>query len=204
MPIVVQFHLHTEQGLPLRNDFSHATVGDLRTTDRRICDYMGAEVFTVVKAGRNPAKHYLWETFTIERVETSPTGFRAVGTGFVLNPPQVLDGAALDALYAACSSPTGWFDVSNVPACAQWPALAKRYFRPSIVDGETRQFCDELCATIPDDPESFVYRAQILETRGDIVGSLADLQTAAELFDQLGLGTSDDETPQESDASPPG
>lgn len=186
MPILALDHDLDVTGLPESGDFAGVSPCGFGTSNRAIQPALGSKVFLIAAFGSDPRRHYLWEVMTVGHVSPAAAGgFRVTGSGYMLNPPQRLQGTDFDEFLRARAQLPELSDLEQLPFSKTLLALASRYRRPGVVDSETRAFCDEICASAPDNPDLFMFRSRVLEARGDVIGSLADLQTAAELFEGL-------------------
>lgn len=195
MPVLAFDHDHDRIGLPESGDFAGTDPCGFSAVTPITPELRGARVLIIVALGSDPRHHYLWEILTVEEVAPAASGgIRVTGPGYMLNPPQRLAGAEFDEFLRERSRLPDLCDIEQLPYSRTLLELASRFRRPGVLDSATRTFCDEICALVPDNPDMFMFRSRVLEARGDVIGSLADLQTAAELFE--GLDEEEGEAPR--------
>jgi hypothetical protein len=127
MSLYIQYHNCDKRGLP------HIVPGEGRhgiDTGRKQVETAQGTVFLIAGVGR-PRCFYLWEAFTIDKVESFPEdgtiSYRAEGPGWQLCPPQRLEGADFEAFKTSCASFVCFRKIDDLPYSVTLKDLADQY-----------------------------------------------------------------------------
>jgi hypothetical protein len=168
----MQYHNYEKMGrLPLPDSEQYDPFVDDRpsifTSQKFVERHVGSNVFLIMGIGKNPRRYYLWDSFVIDSTEPEGENFIAEGPGYILNPPQRLEGADFDEFKEQCARFVTFKDISHLPYMATLRRLADEFHRPNVIDEKTRAFCDEIRELIPDDPDAEYLQAYVNELLGD-------------------------------------
>jgi hypothetical protein len=150
------------------------------TRRREVLAAVGARVYLIVRIG-TPGAYYLWDAFTVERVEKEGDGYRAWGTGWQLVPPQRLQGPEFEQFHRACAYFIGFQQVDRLPYAKALAALAEAA-RGRPLD-EAEAFCSHLVRWRPTSGDPYYFRGFVRATRG------LHAEAADDFRDALRLGT---------------
>lgn len=174
----LQYHNYGKFGLPLGDDastFFGEKVTGIDTSLKFVKDDIGCQVFMIVGIGRKPPTFYLWKTFVIEEIEEQGGNYIASGNGWMLNPPQLLEGDEFDAFRKECANFAAYKRISHIPYTEHLRELSDKYHRYEW-DDETIQFCVSLFDLIPDDPDA----AELVNIVGRYLGYDQDVSEEEE------------------------
>ncbi len=155
MNLLLQYHNYRDRGLPIGDDPEKYFVdwySGIETSYRFAEDEVGSQVFLIVGIRAKPMRYLLWETFKIEEVTYAPKRglYIARGHGWMLNPPQFLEGKDFDQFRKDCANFTAFKRIGDLPYAMSLKKLADEFHRNDW-DGTTLDFCKKLSSIIPDD-----------------------------------------------------
>jgi hypothetical protein len=139
----------------------------------------GSTVFVLTGLGK-PKRYYLWEAFTIEDVQFDGTQYTVSGPGWVLIPPQALEGKDFEAFKGACANFVTFRNIDDLPYHATLRKVAERYRKPEV-DAACEKFCDELIKLLPKNGDAFYYRGTVRQKLGKAAGAKGDFEEALRL-----------------------
>jgi hypothetical protein len=139
----------------------------------------GGTVFVITGLGK-PKRYYLWEAFTIEDVQSDGKQFTVSGPGWVLLPPQALEGKTFEKFKAACANFVSFRAIDDQPYKDTLRALADR-FHLADVNGACETFCTELINALPKNGDACYYRATVRQRLKNPAGAREDFARAIEL-----------------------
>src|SRR5262249_36486608 len=91
----------------------------------------GGTVYVLTGLGK-PKRYYLWEAFTIDDVQFDGTQYTVSGPGWVLLPPQVLEGKDFDKFKASCANFVGFRAIDDLPYKDTLRRLADQFHLPAV------------------------------------------------------------------------
>jgi hypothetical protein len=191
MEFVLQYQNADQQGLYLGEDDAQVFgEGTLTVSSRNplISGSVGAMCFLILGIGK-PRRYYLWNCFRIERItpaDDTPGRLVATGAGWMLNPPQRLEGNDFDALRQACANFMTFRNISDHPYTRPLMDLANQFRRP-ITDSQTLDFCNDLVQFAPGYPDVYKLRGICMMDLGDDAQAIEDFQFAKQDFETLGI-----------------
>jgi hypothetical protein len=139
----------------------------------------GGTVYVITGLGK-PKRYYLWEAFTIEDVKNDGTQYTVAGPGWVLLPPQVLEGKDFETFKAACANFVTFRDIDDQPYKTTLKKIAEKY-RKDKLDKACESFCDDLIKMLPKNGDAFFYRGTVRQRLGKTADAIADFTKAIEL-----------------------
>jgi tetratricopeptide (TPR) repeat protein len=139
----------------------------------------GSTVFVIAGLGK-PKRYYLWEAFTVEEVTHDGEQYTATGPGWILYPPQRLEGKAFDNFKAACAHFIGFRAVDELPYGKTLRNLADKFHLPDV-NAACEAFCDELIKLEPKNGDSYYYRAGVRQKLGKADAAREDYKKAIEV-----------------------
>src|SRR5262249_42289360 len=92
----------------------------------------GSTVYVITGLGNKPRRYYLWEAFTLEDVHFDGTQYTVSGPGWVLMPPQFLEGKDFDKFKAACANFVSFRQIDDQPYRDTLAALAKKFKQAKV------------------------------------------------------------------------
>jgi hypothetical protein len=110
-------------------------------------DAKGGTVFVIAGLGK-PKRYYLWEAFTVEDVASDGSQYIVSGPGWLLFPPQRLEGKAFEAFKATCANFVGFRAIDGLPYLDTLRKLANQYHLPKV-NAACEDFCTELIELLP-------------------------------------------------------
>lgn len=151
----------------------------LYTRRREVLGAVGARAYLVVRVG-TPGAYYLWDAFTVERVEKQGDGYRAWGPGWQLVPPQRLLGEEFEQFRRACAYFIGFQQVDQHPYAAALARLAEQWRGLPLVD-EAEAFCTSLVRWRPESGDPYYFRGFVRAGRGLLAEAASDFREALRL-----------------------
>ncbi len=142
-------------------------------------DSAGSTVFVICGLGK-PKAYYLWESFAIEEVTFDGEQYTISGPGWVLLPPQKLEGKAFDQFKSACANFVGFRQIDDLPYHKTLGEVAAK-FRKAKPDAACEAFCDELVRQLPKVGDSYYYRATVRQRLGKAEAAKEDFRKAIEV-----------------------
>src|SRR5262245_42789858 len=127
-------------------------------------DSEGSTVFVIAGLGK-PKRYYLWEAFTVEDVTHDGEQYTVTGPGWILYPPQLLQGKAFDDFKAACAHFVSFRAIDELPYGKKLRELADKFHLPDV-NAACETFCDELVKLEPKNGDSYYYRAVVRQKLG--------------------------------------
>jgi hypothetical protein len=180
MNFYIQYHNYEKMaGFPNDPDAFLARRGGIYTRVATVEQSKGGTVFLIVGIGK-PRRYYLWETFTVEDVEEEAGNFQASGPGWMLMPPQRLQGPDFEVFRAACANFVCFRSIDGLPYLADLQQLADRYHLTEV-NQDCEGFCTELIGLLPDDGDGYYYRGFVRHRLGNRDGAREDFRKALEL-----------------------
>lgn len=158
MQYCLQYHNYKERGLPLGRDPAE-WFGDGRrsifTGLKFVQEEVGSQVFLIAGFAGKPHAYYLWSTFVIDDVEFEPESGKYVarGEGWMLNPPQLLEGPDFDIFRGKCANFAAFKDIGDLQYTNTLRLLADEFHRQEW-DEMTLSFCESLFEKLPADEEA--------------------------------------------------
>lgn len=159
-----QYHIHRDRGnLCLDDDpRSWFVTGPQSISSDKLAapkDYMHSTCFMFMVIGGTPKlklHNFLWTSFNVQSVLTQSRG-KVAGKGWMLNPPQILEGTEFDELFG--STVRRMFKPINTESdvARRLDDLSRRYHRPNVFDAESISFGTKLLQLIPEEPEVMKY-----------------------------------------------
>jgi hypothetical protein len=189
MEYVLQYHNADKNGLYLGEDEASVFgdgVWDIGTSRSFVQREVGSDCFMIVGIG-NPRRYYLWNCFTIESVaptEDNPDHFVAVGSGWMLNPPQLLSGSEFQQFQEQCANFASFKNISHLDYTQHLIELAHAFHKPET-DQNSLDFCNELVQFASAYPDVFKLRAFCLMHFEEDEQAIEDLMEAKEMYDEL-------------------
>jgi len=159
-----QYHIHRDRGnLCLDDDPSSWFVtGPQSISSDKLAapkDYMHSTCFMFMVIGGTPTlklHNFLWTSFNVQSVLTQSRG-KVAGKGWMLNPPQFLEGSEFDELFGSTVRRTFKPINTESDVAKQLDDLSRRYHRPNVFDDESIEFGTRLLQLIPEEPEVMKY-----------------------------------------------
>jgi hypothetical protein len=142
---------------------------------------VGARLYLIVRIG-TPGQYFLWDAFTVERVEKSESGYRAWGTGTQMVPPQRLEGDDFEAFRRSCACFIGFQRIDGLPYAATLERLAEDSSGGPLDDG-AEAFCSMLVKWRPSSGDPYYFRGFVRSERG------RHAEAALDFCEALRLGT---------------
>jgi hypothetical protein len=139
----------------------------------------GSAVFVIAGLGK-PKRYFLWEVFTVEDVAHDGEQYTVTGPGWVLYPPQRLEGKAFDDFKAACAHFVGFRAIDELPYRKTLRNLADKFHLPDV-NAACEAFCDELIKLEPKNGDSYYYRAGVRQKLGKADAAREDYKKAIEV-----------------------
>jgi hypothetical protein len=139
----------------------------------------GGTVFVIAGLGK-PKRYYLWEAFTIDDVRQEGEQYTVSGPGWVLLPPQLLEGKDFDKFKAACANFIGFRAIDDLPYRDALRKLADKYHL-SEVNKACEDFCGELIGLLPKNGDAYYYRGTVRLRLGKAGPAKEDFTRALEL-----------------------
>jgi tetratricopeptide (TPR) repeat protein len=139
----------------------------------------GSTIFVITGLGK-PKRYYLWESFTIEDVHFDGEQYTVSGPGWVLLPPQVLQGKDFDKFKAACANFVSFRCIDDLPYRQTLRKIADKFHLPEV-NAECEAFCDGLIQVLPKNGDAFYYRGTIRRRLGKLDAAREDFKKAVQL-----------------------
>jgi hypothetical protein len=173
----LQYFNHEKMGrLPNGAEALFTTRMGVFTKLASVKDAKGSTVFVICGVGK-PKAYYLWEAFTIEDVTHDGEQYTVSGPGWVLMPPQKLEGKAFDQFKASCAHFIGFRSIDDLPYHKTLKQIAEK-FRGAKPGKEAEAFCDELVKLLPKDGDALFYRATLRQRLGKADAAKEDFKQA--------------------------
>jgi len=137
------------------------TLSSISTDKRAVLSAKGDTVFLIAGIGENPKQYYLMYRFVIEEIETiskeiednqeGEMSYSAFGTGWVVNPPQLLNSVDFNAFKKYCGNfGFGFMSASNSEYLETLVRLSEKYRTQTVKFSEyVEQFYINVLATNP-------------------------------------------------------
>ncbi len=122
-------------------------------------DARGGTIYVITGLGK-PKRYYLWEAFTIEDISHDGEQYTVTGPGWVLLPPQALEGPEFDKFKAACANFVSFRAIDDQPYRDTLKKLADK-FHVKDVNAACEKFCDELVKQMPKMGDAYYYRGTV-------------------------------------------
>jgi hypothetical protein len=142
-------------------------------------DARGGTVYVLTGLGK-PKRYFLWEAFTIEDVTFDGEQYTVAGPGWVLLPPQPLQGKAFEKFKGACANFVSFRCIDDLAYGDTLRKLAEEYRRDDV-DSACETFCDQLIAMLPKNGDSYYYRATVRRRLGKPEAAKEDFRKAVEV-----------------------
>jgi hypothetical protein len=139
----------------------------------------GGTVYVLTGLGK-PKRYYLWEAFTIDDVQFDGTQYTVSGPGWVLLPPQVLEGKDFDKFKASCANFVSFRAIDDLPYKDTLRKLADQFHLPAV-SGACEDFCTELIKMLPKNGDAYYYRGTVRQWLGKTDGAREDFTRAVQL-----------------------
>jgi hypothetical protein len=139
----------------------------------------GSTVYVLTGLGK-PKCYYLWEAFTVEDVQNDGTQYTVSGPGWVLLPPQVLQGKDFEAFKGACANFVSFRNIDDQSYKDTLRKVAEKY-RKAKIDSSCETFCNDLIEALPKNGDCFFYRATVRQALGKRKDAREDYARALEL-----------------------
>jgi hypothetical protein len=193
MSFFLQYHNYWNLGLfPQRNppfleQRGYITVS-LRFT-KLVPRALGNDAFLLLGIG-NPRHFYLWERFTVDRIEEVDSVYLLTGPGRQMNPPPRLQGRAFKEFQKSCADFASFREITDLPYCQTLISLSTER-RKSRVDATTEAFCTEILPlAMKGNPEwpgdAYYYRGFVRLKLGKNRDASSDLRKAREFGTRYG------------------
>lgn len=180
MPSFLQYHNGARLGwVPLDARPFLQTQPSIWTRRRAVLEAVGGVVYLIVSLP-GPKRFYLWERFQVAEVREDGPNCCALGPGWQLNPPQLLDGEAFVAFRKACANFVSFRRIDHLPYAATLEDLAQRYRHAGRKEPLLR-FCDDLVAALPESGDAYYARGFVRHQAGMKAEAAADFREAVRL-----------------------
>ena len=173
MNYCMQYHNGTKRGLPFPSadkDLFRDGRRGIGTALPFVNDEIGSQVFMLVgfRDRKKTMRYVLWSTFIIEEVQKDHDGYSVRGDGWMLNPPQILEGKDLEQFQHDCANFAAFKRIGHLPFCKTLISLADSFHRQEW-DEQTLKFCKKLSELLPKRTDSIVEVIEIRETVRKII-----------------------------------
>jgi hypothetical protein len=125
------FNVEKMGRLPNGAEALHTTRMGVYTKHPSVEKAKGGTVYVLTGLGK-PKRYYLWEVFTIEDVQHDGTQYTVSGPGWVLMPPQGLEGKDFDAFKGACANFVTFRNIDDLPYKSTLSKIGEKYHRPQV------------------------------------------------------------------------
>jgi hypothetical protein len=142
-------------------------------------DARGGTVYVLTGLGK-PKRYFLWEAFTIEDVTFDGEQYTVSGRGWVLLPPQPLQGKAFEQFKGACANFVSFRCIDDQGYRDTLRKLAEKYRREDV-DAACEAFCDDLIAMLPKSGDPYYYRATVRQRLAKADAAREDFRKAVEV-----------------------
>jgi tetratricopeptide (TPR) repeat protein len=139
----------------------------------------GGIVFVIAGLAK-PKRYYLWETFTIEDIQYDGNQYTVTGPGWMLFPPQLLQGKASNAFKATCANFVSFRSIDDLPYRSTLLKLAEQCHLPKV-NQACEDFCNDLIQMLPGDGDAWYYRGTVRQLLGKTEAAQEDFTKALEL-----------------------